>query len=543
MFNMRCDLKIRILFFCRYFTLLIVIFYGFSLNAQNDISQRLNHILVSKDIEACKKIMQQITDADISQMSDTTLLEYYYLAAWNAYENNQMKEKIDYLLKVKTLCENKLGIHNQPFIYFEILKALGETYEELGKDDEALLWYEEGLVKGISYLQTTNKTLNGYFKEIRNNAANILEKKGHIEMANYLKLPQPLNYAGSFDYACDLLSQAIDLHNSGKNHDAISLLNDANEIFKLCGKDGEEMESLLYRRYLICYAGIGDTIQVNNLLHTKKQLMFQGEDKSFFIDDLTEVIACFLTIHYDVDTSLKYYNYLVEEYDRSEQKNIVEVESLGKNLNFYVNTYAQIDSLENIRSSHISKDYEWGVTSLFLANNFIRLERYDEANNICNDIYSMSYRLDEDPQNLHWFVLMNLADYNIFKKDKVNAERYLTEQLSWLDSHNFPVNVEERGWVYNKLGIVYMNGSNYEESNKMLLIAEKILLAIYEKDSSAYATILHNRGRLAQLQGKLDEAKELLKEALRIQETVEGKANDRTIQYLNEVEQAIKVRL
>lgn len=68
-------------------------------------------------------------------------------------------------------------------------------------------------------------------------------------------------------------------------------------------------------------------------------------------------------------------------------------------------------------------------------------------------------------------------------------------------------------------------------------------VSTYKKESVAYATILHNRGRLAQLQDKLDEAKELLTEALRIQKTVEGKTNDRTAQYLSEVEQAIKVRL
>lgn len=543
MLSIQFFIKKEITLLRRYIFLFVAVINVFSLSAQEDISKQLNEILISKDIKACKQIMQQITDADISQMEDSTLLDYYYLAAWNASENNLMEEKAYYLLKVKSLCENKLGIHNHVLVYFEVLRTLGETYEDLGKDDEALLWYEEGLVKGIGYSQTTNETLNEYILEIRDNAASILEEKGYTEMANYLKSPQPLNYVGSFDYACDLLSQALKLNKDEKSREAIDLLDEANEIFKRCGTDGELMQQPLYREYLMCYAGKGDIKQIDRLLRSKKNIMFQNGGQSYLVDDMGEVVASFLTIHHDVRTAQKYYQYIVDEHNKSNLNEVSAVEQLGQNLNFFVRIYAQIDSLENVRLSHIDKDYEWGVASLLLANKLITLQRYDDANVICKDIYKKSSQLKEDPQNLHWFVLMNLADYYNLKKDLPDAEKYLNEQLAWLDLHNFAENTEERGWVYNKLGIAYMNGANYEAANKMLLKAEKILLSIYKKESVVYETILHNRGRLAQLQGKLDEAKELLTEALRIQKTVEGKTNDRTTQYLNEVEQAIKVRL
>lgn len=540
MLSIRFYINKEITLLSRYIVLFVTIINVFSLCAQEDISKQLNEILISKDIKACKQIMQQITDADISQMEDSTLLDYYYLAAWNASENNQMEEKADYLLKVKSLCENKLGIHNQVFVYFEVLKALGETYEDLGKVDEALLWYEEGLVKGIGYSQTTNETLNEYILDIRDNAASILEKKGYTEMANYLKSPQPLNYVGSFDYACDLFSQALKLNKDGKSREAIDLLDEANEIFKRCGTDGELMQQPLYREYLMCYAGKGDIKQIDRLLRSKKNIMFQNGE---LVDDMGEVIASFLMIHYDIKTAQKYYQYVIHEYNKSDQKEIAAVEKLGKTLNFFVNIYAQIDSLENISSACFVKDYKWGITSLQLANLFIRVERYDDANTICKEIYKISSKLKDDPENLHWFVLMNIADYYIIKKNLRGAETYLEEQLAWLDSHNFATNAEERGWVYNKLGIAYINGANYEAANKMLLKAEKILLSIYTKESVEYATILHNRGRLAQLQDKLDEAKALLTEALRIQKTIDGRIDNKTIQYLNEVDEAIKARL
>jgi hypothetical protein len=77
----------------------------------------------------------------------------------------------------------------------------------------------------------------------------------------------------------------------------------------------------------------------------------------------------------------------------------------------------------------------------------------------------------------------------------------------------------------------------------MLIKVEKILLPIYGDQSMEYAMILHDKGRLAQLEGKLDEAKQYLEESMRVQIELDGDAMDETIQYLDEVNHAINVRL
>ncbi|MDE7088897.1 MAG: tetratricopeptide repeat protein, partial [Prevotella sp.] len=231
------------------------------------------------------------------------------------------------------------------------------------------------------------------------------------------------------------------------------------------------------------------------------------------------------------------------EYDKSNNEDVTTVINLGNALQSYGHAYLQMDSLQRIRYSRLTNDYEWGIASLQLSNILINVKREKEAYDICQEIYAMSSKLQEDPRTLHWAVLMNLADYGISQKEYSIAERYSKEQMAWLDAHNYAENAEEKGWIYNKLGIVYMNNSRYDDSNKAYKKAEKILLPIYKKESSEYATILHNRGRLAQLQGKLDEAKILLTEAQQIQISVERKPMDKTVQYLNEVDQAIKIRL
>jgi len=527
----------------RYMSILILVFYACGLYAQKNLDQQLNDILISKDVEACKKLLSQISQTDIIQMADSILFDYYYLAGWYALENGQTKESFNNLVKAKELCETKIGIEKYASVYFELIKALGENCEDTKKIDEALLWYEEGLVKALPYLNSKNETLISYIRAIRNNAANLFEKKGYPDMARYVRSEKPLNYEGSFDYACDLLNQSMSLNDENKGEEAIALLDKAYDIFRECGEDGKRMMQPLYRYYLLSYAYVGDTKQIEKLLKSKKRLMYrQGED-SYFVSDMGEVVAIFLLNHHDIKTAQKYYQYILEEYNKSNQSDANSVEHLGKNLQFFVRTYAQIDSLDQVRKSCVTKDYTWGVTSLQLANLMIKIQRYEDGNRISEEIYPVSSKFHEDPDNLHWFVLMNLADYNILRKNEPKAEQYLKEQLNWLDAHNFASNDVERGWVYNKLGIAYMNSGKYEECDKMLMTAEDIILSSYSKESLEYATILHNKGRLAQLRGNYEEAKKILTEAQRLQITISGKPLDKTEQYLNEVEHAIKVQL
>ena len=167
----------------RYIVLIISVCSAFSVSAQQNISQLITDVLLSNNLEKGKVLLQQITDSDIKNMPDSTLLEYYYLAGVVAMENDEFGEQIGYLTKAKEICETKLGINNNVLVYFEIIKALGEACEELGKDDEAILWYEEGIVKGLPYLQVNDETIHSYFYDIFNNLADIYQEKGHHDFA------------------------------------------------------------------------------------------------------------------------------------------------------------------------------------------------------------------------------------------------------------------------------------------------------------------------------------------------------------------------
>lgn len=524
----------------RYIILVIFVCSAFSAFAQHDISQRIYDVLISKNTRDCKVLMQQIKESDIVNLPDSTLFDYYYLAGWYSYENNNHEKQIEYLEKAKYICETRLGIDNNVFMYFEIIKALGEACEELNNDDEALLWYEEGLVKGFPYLKIDDQTLQSYFNDIRNNLADIYKTRGHSNIANYLR-KKPLE--SSFNYAYDLLIDALQLINENKCSEALTILDEAKKIFKRYGNKGKDMMQPLYREYLHCYAQMGDKKSIDKLLRTKsKTLFFEGKD-SCFISEMSIVISKFIFIHHDIKTAEYYYQKLHKEVSQNYPANLREVEQIGQNIKYFQTIYSQIDSLENIKQHIPTQSYEWGITSLKQANLLIRVQRYDNANEICEQIYEMSVTLKDDPQTLHWAVLMNLADYNLQNKNFTQAERYLREQMRCLDSREIPLDAEDRGWIYNKMGIACLNERLFSKGKEMLTKAEQILLPIYGEQSQEYATILHNKGRLAQLEGDFDEAKSLLEKSANIQIEVSGKVGAKTSLYLEEVNHAIDIRL
>ena len=176
----------------RYLLAFILVFCTGGLYAQSDRVQLFNDALMSKDVEICKRLIPLITQEDIDYMADSTLLYYYYWASRCASENDQIEESIVYLIEAKELCEAKTGIHNQ--LYFDVILTLGETCEKKGDEDEALLWYEEGIVKAFPFQNYEEETLV-YINRIRNNAADIFETKGHPDMARYLR---PSDNEGSF---------------------------------------------------------------------------------------------------------------------------------------------------------------------------------------------------------------------------------------------------------------------------------------------------------------------------------------------------------
>ena len=132
--------------------LLPSVFYAFSGVAQTSLSERLNYVLESQDMEMGLKLHQEITTAEITQLADSSLFNYHYLGAYINSELMSDDEKnyekaLSHFLEAKRLCETSIGVHSGD--YMEIMRGLGDTYIELGQCEEAVNIYQEGIVKSM----------------------------------------------------------------------------------------------------------------------------------------------------------------------------------------------------------------------------------------------------------------------------------------------------------------------------------------------------------------------------------------------------------
>ena len=104
--------------------LLPSVFYAFSGVAQSTLSERLNYVLETQDMDMGLKLYQEITDADIKQLPDSSLFDYHYLGGYLNSEIPNHEKAIDHLTEAKRLCETSLGTHSGE--YMEIMRGLGD---------------------------------------------------------------------------------------------------------------------------------------------------------------------------------------------------------------------------------------------------------------------------------------------------------------------------------------------------------------------------------------------------------------------------------
>ena len=132
--------------------LLPSVFCAFSAVAQISLSERLNYVLETQDMNMGLKLYKEITDTDIKQLADSSLFNYHYLGAYINSEflpdNEKNSEKaLSHFLEAKRLCETSIGVHSGD--YMEIMRGLGDTYIQLGQYEDAIDIYQNGIVKSM----------------------------------------------------------------------------------------------------------------------------------------------------------------------------------------------------------------------------------------------------------------------------------------------------------------------------------------------------------------------------------------------------------
>ena len=120
------------------------------------LPEQLSHVLEVQDMEMGIKLYNEITEADLSQLPDSSLFDYHYLGGYLNSEIPNHEKAVSHLLEAKKICDKVLGTHS--IGYMEIMRGLGDEYIELGQYDEALAVYQEGIVKSM-YVRKDRKSV------------------------------------------------------------------------------------------------------------------------------------------------------------------------------------------------------------------------------------------------------------------------------------------------------------------------------------------------------------------------------------------------
>ena len=88
------------------------VFCAFSAVAQISLSERLNNVLETQDMDMGLKLYQEITATEIKQLPDSSLFDYHYLGGYLNSEIPNHEKAIYHLTEAKRLCDKSLGTQN-----------------------------------------------------------------------------------------------------------------------------------------------------------------------------------------------------------------------------------------------------------------------------------------------------------------------------------------------------------------------------------------------------------------------------------------------
>lgn len=146
--------------------LLPSVFCAFLCFAQHPISVALQELLETGDFESANKNISQYGIGELAELPDSVLFDYYYLkAAIKDYDGNE-KEKRNYLIVAKNLCEKSQGIHSP--VYLELCWAIGKSLEETGDTIGAFEIYQSALIQSIGLYSLRDEDVKWQYEDIEN---------------------------------------------------------------------------------------------------------------------------------------------------------------------------------------------------------------------------------------------------------------------------------------------------------------------------------------------------------------------------------------
>ena len=556
--------------------LLPSVFYAFSGVAQSTLSERLNYVLEAQDMDMRLKLYQEITDADIKQLPDPSLFDYHYLGGYLNSEIPNHEKAIYHLTEAKRLCETSLGTHSGE--YMEIMRGLGDEYIDLGKYEDALAIFQEGITKSMYMRNVASHDfgnlimgvqdcyeLLGWFNEIPNHLSDAWSfwYKDETPLVTYTYFPlwrleQFYKRYGMYDNAISVslliedfiktkggnthpeLAEALYMKGNilvemNKTDDGIKALQDGIFILQDNGMSNSELFGMLSGNLLMALisaerydesAALLKDIQqysVNTQMpDTYKNALFSAANRTANMSNYAKAI--------EYNTTLLSLNLSKKESD--------VIENQKSTILYNKNVVESLPALEKTFATLKIGQDDWFEAGHKLSSAYYLVKDLDKNGIVLTAMYKAIDLNKSIGADYYLWVISNLYGLSLEKEEHQEALRYAMEKIDYLTTiDDVPVNYRYN--ALNDLVVAKMKSSTLDGIDSDLESIEKFYRNQYGENSNEYATYLHNRGRAYQLQNKLDAAKETLLQSIALQNKLEGKPLERTVKYYMEVEQQL----
>lgn len=546
--------------------------------AQSSLSERLNYVIETQDIENGIKLYNEISEADLKHLTDSILFDYHYLGGYINSEIPNHEKAIVHLLEAKKLCDTSLGTHSGA--YMEIMRGLGDEYIELGKYEDALAIYQEGIVKStymrvaashdfgnlimgvqecyermgwynevpahlmeawsfwnkeekplVTYTYYPLWCLHQFYRryELYDNAIRvsdeivkfITEKEGY----NYPILAEELYFRGNTLLDMGRIDEAIETYRKG----LLVLENNKLEY------DSEYSYDLILGNLVIALIKAERWDDSDTTLNKIKRYGETSGNDDIYNSALTAV-AFVLCNNGHYDRALKVNSELLKRSLSEERKQTANGQQ--EEIIYSQEVIRAIPELEKLLETTAYASNEWFEAAFKLTSAYFRKKDSEKAMVLLDSMYQAIPANSEAKDEYLVAILGTLFNVCFDNSNYDLALKYALEK--WFYISTIP-NIPERykfdsmnNVVVAKLKSNRLDGI-YGDMDQTALLCRNV----FGQESEAYAIQLHNRGRALQLEHKFDDAKRYYLDAIALRSKIKGAPMAKTVQYLIETNNQI----
>ena len=541
------------------------------------LPERLSHVLEVQDMEMGIKLYNEITEADLSQLPDSSLFDYHYLGGYLNSEIPNHEKAVSHLLEAKKICDKVLGTHS--IGYMEIMQGLGDEYIELGQYDEALAVYQEGIVKSMYVRDIESEAFGnlimgvqkcyeykGWFNEIPSHLYDAWSfwTKDEEPFATYNYYPlwsleQFYRRYKMYDKALQVSDMIIKfisekvgaqhpemaeelylrgntLVDMGRYNDAVETYYKALSILKLNKVDKDGLYGRIAGNLLMAIISTERWSECDNILKDIKNYGGRNVNDADIYKNVLFSAANRFNSKGNYAKALSLNTELLELSLSDKERTIIENQT--NTIKYNRDIINALCQLEEQFQTFSQGSAEWFEAGHKLSSAYFLQKKVDKNICVLRKMYDAIAANTSTGEDYLLWVLNNLYGICFEKEEYNDALRYAIEKWNYISSVS-DITEDYLYYALNDVVVAKLRSNHLEGIDDILEKVGVLCSKHFGEQSENYSTHLHNQGRAYQLQGRLDEAKRIYLRAIALQIKNNRVPINRTVQYLMEVEKQI----